>query len=165
MVIIVTGISGSGRAVVGRALAEELGCHFYNGDDLHPQENLDKIEQGLPLSEEDRAPWLRSLNGLIEDHVKRGRQAVISCHYLNKVRRDQIPNDSKSIYFVYLQGDFQTLLDRIRGRKNFAAERLKKEYALLDETEHHLVVEIEDDPKVVVSNILSQLKLAQESSE
>lgn len=164
MVIIVMGISGSGKKAVGQALAEELGCHYYNGDDFHPQANLEKIEQGLPLSPEDREPWLRSLHSLIEDHAQRERRAVIACHYLNKDRREQLVSDQKNVNFVYLEGDIQTLLDRIRGRKNLEAEQLKRQYELLDVSENAVVVEVQDDTAEVVSEILHQLKLTPESS-
>ena len=164
MVIIVLGISGSGKQAVGQALAEELGCHFYNGDDFHPQANLEKIEQGLPLSDQDREPWLRSLRSLIEDHAARERQAVIACHYLNRKRREQLLTDLTNVYFVYLEGDFQTLLDRIRGRKNVEAEQLKRQYDLLEESENIVVVKVQDDPAEVVSEILQQLKLTPEST-
>lgn len=163
MVIIVLGISGSGKRAVGQALAEELGCHFYNGDDFHPQANLEKIEQGLPLTEQDREPWLRSLRNLIEDHAMRERQAVIACHYLNRERREQLLTDLTNVYFVYLEGDFQTLLDRIRGRKTVEPEQLKRQYDLLEESQNIVVVKVQDDPAEVVSEILHQLKLTPES--
>ncbi|MEM7333007.1 MAG: gluconokinase, GntK/IdnK-type [Chloroflexota bacterium] len=163
MVVVVMGISGSGKAVVGPLLAEEIGCHFYNGDDFHPQENLEKINEGLPLSPEDRAPWIQSLRSLIESHIQMERQAVISCHYLDKHNREKLLTQLQSVQFVYLKGDFQTLLDRIRGRKNLKAEALQRQYELLEDSEDMIVVEVEDDPKDVVSSILSQLRERKEA--
>ena len=161
MVVVVMGISGSGKAVVSPLLAEEMGCHFYNGDDFHPQENLEKIKEGLPLSPEDRAPWIQSLRGLIENHIQMERQAVISCHFLNKENREKLLSQLQSVQFVYLKGDFQTLLDRLRGRSNLKKEALERQYEQLEDSDDMIVVEVEEDPKQVTSQILQQLKMVQ----
>lgn len=157
MVVIVMGISGSGKKTIGELLADKMGCHFYNGDDFHPQPNLEKMEQGISLSDEDRAPWLKSLRGLIEDHIQMGRQAVIAIHFLNKIQREQLLSNLKNVHFVYLKGDFQTLLDRIRRRKNIDEEDLQRQYDLLEDSDELIVVEIEDNPTAVVDKILAEL--------
>lgn len=165
MVVIVMGISGSGKLTVASALADEMGCHFYNGDDFHPQPNLEKIEQGLPLSQEDRAPWIQSLRSLIEKHVELGQQAVIACHFLNRNYREQLLTQLDAVRFVYLRGDFNTLLDRIRGRKkNVEADALKRQYAQLEEADDVIVVGVEEDTEKVVENIIKKLKIASAES-
>lgn len=161
MVVIVMGISGSGKVTIGTSLAEEMGCHFYNGDDFHPQPNLEKINQGLPLSDEDRIPWIQSLRSLIENHIQMERQAVIACHYLNKVNREKLLTNLKNVQFVYLRGDFQTLLDRIRGRKNVQAEELKRQFEQVEDSDDIIVVDVEDDTKLLVKKILKQLRAIQ----
>mmetsp|Transcript_38663 Transcript_38663/g.86005 ORF Transcript_38663/g.86005 Transcript_38663/m.86005 type:complete len:280 (+) Transcript_38663:169-1008(+) len=87
-VLVICGVSGCGKSSVASALAHQLGCPFYEGDDFHPQSNLDKMRCGVPLTDEDRAPWLCALAAVIQDHVRRRSPAVVSCSALNRSYRD-----------------------------------------------------------------------------
>ena len=79
MILIVMGVAGCGKSTIGRQLAERLGWPFYDGDDLHPAANVEKMRQGQPLTDEDRSVWLDALADVIRDLVKRSQSAVMAC--------------------------------------------------------------------------------------
>src|SRR5262245_66568875 len=79
MIAILMGVSGSGKTTIGRLLAERLGWSFYDGDDLHPPANVEKMRHGIPLTDADRAPWLEAVRAVIEQVVRQGRSAVLAC--------------------------------------------------------------------------------------
>jgi len=78
VIVIVFGVSGAGKTTIGKLLAEELGWHFYEGDDFHPRENIDKLRRGIPLTDEDRWPWLESLRQLIKRSLEAGENADVA---------------------------------------------------------------------------------------
>src|SRR5438270_12038372 len=90
MVIILMGVSGSGKTTVGRGLADELGWKFYDGDDFHPRANVEKMAHGVPLNDDDRAPWLESLRDLIRSCLGRGESAVLACSALKRSYREYL---------------------------------------------------------------------------
>src|SRR4030067_3361507 len=116
MIIVVMGVSGSGKTAIGLALAERLGCPFHDGDDFHPPENVAKMAQGLPLNDLDREPWLVRLRELISNHSHQGQTAVLACSALKKSYRDLLRAGGDQMPFVHLQGDFDLIWDRLRRR-------------------------------------------------
>ena len=84
-IIIVMGVSGSGKTTVGSMLAHELGCEFYDADDFHSPANREKMSQGLPLTDEDRADWLNSLQNLIQEKLEKNSPCVLACSALKQV--------------------------------------------------------------------------------
>src|SRR5437763_17153709 len=104
MVIVLMGVAGSGKTTVGRELARELGWKFYDGDDFHPRSNVEKMSRGVPLDDEDRAPWLERLRELIKSCLARGESAVLACTALKKKYRSYLLID-ESVKLVYLKGD------------------------------------------------------------
>jgi gluconokinase len=127
-VIIVMGVSGAGKTTVGRALAKALGWTFYEGDDFHPQRNIEKMAAGHPLTDEDRAPWLAALRKLIDDILTRGERAVIACSALRHQYRKQLTPDGpkrESVKFVFLDVPVAVLRERLRERQgHFMTEAL-----------------------------------------
>lgn len=113
---VVMGVSGSGKTTVGQALAAQLGCPFYDGDDFHPPENIAKMAGGTPLNDTDRAPWLARLQGLLHEHLTRGETAVLACSALKKQYRNQLQAGNKGVLFIYLQGDFDLIWGRMQTR-------------------------------------------------
>ncbi|MFC5050276.1 gluconokinase [Rubritalea spongiae] len=112
--IIVMGVSGCGKSTVGQAIADALQATFYDGDDFHPQANVDKMASGTPLNDDDRRPWLETLAQTIHD--TRGN-SVTACSALKKQYRDILRN-AGDLTFIFLEGDKQTLLERIQERSN-----------------------------------------------
>jgi gluconokinase len=116
-VVVLTGVSGSGKSTVGRLLAEELGWKFYEADDYHSDASVEKMRSGTPLDDADRRQWLEALRGLIRDCLMRGESAVLACSALKKSYRVFLFLDER-VLFVYLKGDYRVIqqrLDRRRG--------------------------------------------------
>ena len=116
MVIVMMGVSGSGKTTVGRALAEQLACPFYDGDDFHRPEQIAKMSAGTPLTDADRAPWLADLHHLLHTHLANGQMAVLACSALKKSYRQQLQGNNNKVRFVYLQGAFEQIQARLVSR-------------------------------------------------
>jgi gluconokinase len=136
-VYVLMGVSGSGKSTVGRALAQELDCPFYDGDDFHAPENVAKMARGIPLDDTDRYPWLARLNDLISDHLTRGETAVVTCSALKKQYRDRLRAGNQSTVFVYLEGDFDLIWRRMKRRHGhfMKSEMLKSQFEALQAPE------------------------------
>lgn len=115
-IVVLMGVSGSGKTTVGQRLAERLGCPFYDGDDFHPAENVAKMANGIPLNDEDRHLWLAILRDMVEK--QEGKWAVFACPALKKRYREQLCAGICSIFLVCLQGDFELIRQRLQARQN-----------------------------------------------
>jgi gluconokinase len=102
MVVIIWGVSGAGKTTIGELLAQELHWKFYDGDDFHPSANVDKMEKGAALTDEDRQPWLESLRKAIERSLAANENAVLACSALKKKYRELL-RVSADVKFVFLQ--------------------------------------------------------------
>src|SRR5258706_16199988 len=110
------GVSGSGKTAVGKALAARLGWTFEDADDRHPPANVEKMRTGVPLTDEDRRPWLRGLSEAIGAWVSEGCHVVLACSALRKWHRDALRSgvaDGGSIRFVYLKGTYDQIERRL----------------------------------------------------
>ncbi|MGK9052340.1 gluconokinase [Neorhizobium petrolearium] len=115
--IVVMGVSGSGKTSVGERLAERLGCAFVEGDRLHPAANVAKMAQGIPLTDDDRWPWLDLVGGELAGARGRGENVVVSCSALRRAYRDRLRKASGgTLYFVFLTGDPKVLEGRMGAR-------------------------------------------------
>jgi gluconokinase len=118
-VIVVMGISGSGKTTVGRALAEATGATFFDADDFHPAANVEKMRRGEPLTEVDRGPWLRALRALIDEWLPPGRVAVLACSALTARSRALLGVGRAGVKLVFLNGPSELILERMRKRRHF----------------------------------------------
>ena len=161
MIIIVMGVSGSGKSTIGRALAQRLGRPFYDGDDFHPPENVEKMSKGLPLDDRDPLPWLVRLQDLIQDHGHRGETAVLACSALKKRYRDQLRSGADEVRFVYLQGDFDLIWKRMRARSDhyMKSDMLQTQFEALEipSPDEALIVDIELGIDQIADGVLEQL--------
>lgn len=114
---VVMGVCGSGKTSVGKALAEHFGSTFIDGDDLHPRSNIQKMASGVPLNDEDRAPWLERIGDVFFSLQRRSLSGVIVCSALKKKYRDQIRNGNEGLVFVHLKGSMDTILERMAARQ------------------------------------------------
>jgi gluconokinase len=114
-VLVLMGVTGSGKSTVGGLLAGRLGWDFGEGDDLHPRENVDKMASGRPLTDEDRRPWLRRIRAWIDGHIANGEPGIITCSALKRGYRDILRNEH--VVFVHLAGSRDQLGSRMTARQ------------------------------------------------
>ena len=111
------GVSGSGKSLIGAGLARALGVDFVEGDEYHSTENVERMSRGIPLTDEDRARWLRSLAARIREAKEAGSGLVISCSALKRSYRDILRADASRLRFVFLRGQREVIAQRLAGRQ------------------------------------------------
>jgi gluconokinase len=161
MVVIVMGVTGSGKTTIGRLLAEQLGWQFADADDLHPAANIEKMRHGIPLTDEDRSPWLRRLRSEIDGCIAAGANVVLACSALKHSYRNEL-EAGPQVQFVYLKGSRELIAERLRGRHgHFAGEQiLAGQFADLEEPKYAVTVDISPTPEEIVGEIREKLQLA-----
>ncbi|MGI9169405.1 MAG: gluconokinase [Caulobacteraceae bacterium] len=115
-VLVVMGVSGSGKTTVARPLAERLGWPFKEGDECHPPANIAKMESGLPLDDADRAPWLAAIAAWIDARAAAGEAGVVTCSALKRAYRDRLTDGRPQVRIVYLRGSRALIADRVASR-------------------------------------------------
>lgn len=171
MIIIVMGVTGSGKTTVGEKLAERLGWTFRDSDEFHPQANIDKMSRGIGLNDADRQPWLDAIGEAMRGSEQRGASAVIACSALKRKYRDQLRGAMKRdpVWFVYLEGDRQTLEQRLRDREHHFApvELLDSQFDALEppgDDERAVRIDITKEPDAIVDKILQMLERSSSAS-
>lgn len=161
MVIIVMGVAGAGKTTVGRRLAQEVGWTFYDADDFHPPSNVEKMEAGVPLTEEDRRPWLDRLRELIVQCGARQQDAVLACSALRQQHRERLRPKSVAAKFVYLKLSPELARQRISDRSGhyMPAELIASQFETLEEPRNALQVSADKAPEDIVGQIMRQLGL------
>lgn len=156
--ILLMGVSGSGKSTVGKALAHQLGWDFYDADDFHPPENIAKMADGIPLTDEDRAPWLAALHELISSCLKEDHSAVLACSALKERYRQQLLEDNPGVLIVYLKGSFHLIRSRMTSRSNhyMKSSMLQSQFEALEEPRQALVVDASLPVEEVVVQILEK---------
>ena len=158
MIILVMGVSGSGKTTVGQRLADRLGWPFFDGDDFHPQANIDKMACGEPLTDEDRWPWLDALGDLMDTLTEEGRSAVIACSALKKAYRQRLSGGRPAVTIVYLKGTFDLIRSRMAMRAHFfRPELLQSQFDALEEPDDALTVPVDAPPEAIVQTIRDAL--------
>lgn len=158
MQIVVTGVSGSGKSTVCEHLANRLNYPYFDGDDFHPQENIDKMSTGTPLNDQDRQGWLATLNQLLQDN----KQAVLACSALKPEYRQCLKQGNPDLVFVYLKGDFETIWQRHQQRNDhyFAGkEMLESQFSALVEPSptEAIIIDIKHSVEDIVEKIAEQI--------
>jgi gluconokinase len=116
--VVVMGVSGCGKSTVGRALAQRLGVHYVEGDDLHPPRNIQRMASGIALTDTDRHAWLQEVAGQLANATTEARGVVVSCSALKRRYRDQLRAGAPDVRFVYLQGTRELLAERVAARSH-----------------------------------------------
>lgn len=159
--IIVMGVSGCGKSTVGQELAQMLDATFYDGDDFHPQANVDKMASGTPLTDADRQPWLEELARVIGQTQG---SSVTACSALKKQYRDTLRN-AGNVTFVYLDGSRETLLERMQKRTTetehfMPSSLLDSQLATLENPSNEpntITVSIEPSISTIIENVFTKL--------
>jgi gluconokinase len=163
--IVVMGVSGSGKSTIGSQLALRLQWPFEDGDWFHPPSNVEKMHSGVPLTDEDRWPWLNAIAAWIDETRAGGRRGVIACSALKRRYRDVLMAGRPDVVLVYLKGDPELIARRIATRHEhfMPAALLKSQFDALEEPspdEQAIVVSVEPPPREIVSAIVDALGLA-----
>jgi gluconokinase len=164
MVLVVMGVSGSGKTTIGTQLALALHWEFEDADWFHPTRNIDKMHAGIALTDEDRAPWLIAIADFIDQARCAGRHAVVTCSALKRRYRTVIIGNRPDVRLIYLKGDMDLIGRRIAVRHEhfMPARLLQSQFDALEEPgpdENPIVVSIEPRPREIVAQILEALKL------
>jgi carbohydrate kinase (thermoresistant glucokinase family) len=157
--IIIMGVSGSGKTTVGKLLSGKTGLPFYDADSFHSKENIDKMQAGIPLTDKDRWPWLDSMNVFAKEKLQQSH-LLFTCSALKEIYRQRLTKDIESnCHWVYLRGDFDTILKRMQQREQhyMPAALLQSQFDLLQEPANALVEDIVQSPQIIVEHIISAL--------
>jgi gluconokinase len=161
MVIVVFGVTGTGKTRVGSALAESLGWMFLDADDFHEEANRAKLHRGIPLNDEDRWPWLTRLRGTLQESLTHRRNAVLACSALKRAYRRYLRIDPQ-VVFVYLRTETHVLEERLKRRRGHFANPvlLQSQLEALEEPlDDTLTVDSTRSPAKIVGLIRDALKL------
>jgi carbohydrate kinase (thermoresistant glucokinase family) len=163
-VVIVMGVSGCGKSTVGALLASRLRWEFEDADWFHPSANVDKMHKGIPLTDEDRWPWLAAVAARIDKTRRSGGHDVVACSALKRRYRDVLIGDRADVRLVYLKGDEALIARRIATRHEhfMPSTLLHSQFEALEEPgsdENPIVVSIEPRPREIVDQILSALNM------
>jgi carbohydrate kinase (thermoresistant glucokinase family) len=161
-IAVVMGVSGSGKTTIGAALAHRLGWQFQEGDALHPPENVAKMRAGIPLDDEDRAPWLRAVAAKVDEWRERGEAGIITCSALKRKYRDVIIGKRPEVRLVHLTAPPSLITERLAGRRGhfMPASLLESQLATLeppDPDENALTLAVDAPVETVVERIAASL--------
>ncbi|KGE11649.1 MULTISPECIES: gluconokinase [Burkholderia] len=163
MILIAMGVSGAGKTRIGELLAERIGCTFTDGDAFHSAANKEKMHHGIPLTDDDRWPWLQSIRAAIEQKQRAGETAVFTCSSLKRSYRDVLRGKDADVRFVYLHGTVEVLSERLKTRTGhfFDPSLLKSQLDTLEVPgeDEAVQVSIDQAPEQMVDEVLAKLKL------
>jgi len=163
LAVIVMGVSGSGKTSIGEMMAAKLDCRFVEGDRLHPAANIEKMEKGIPLTDDDRWPWLDLIGKELANAVDADRDIVVTCSALRKTYRDRLRGAAEGrLQFIFLTGDPKVLESRMGARTGhfMPASLLQSQLATLESPEGEpgvVTVDIDASVDVIVDRALAGL--------
>ena len=163
MIVILMGVTGTGKTTVGHLLAEATGWPFAEGDDYHSAANKQKMHAGIPLTDDDRVPWLASLHAVLRGWYERGESGILACSALKQSYRDTlvagIPGDAWR--FVLLDASPQLIGERLASRKGHYMNPglLKSQFDTLEMPEDAMRVSVDPGPEQIAASILDALKI------
>ena len=159
MLVVVMGVSGSGKSTIGPLLAEAMECAFLEGDSLHPSASIEKMSRGIPLTDADRAPWLDAIRAHLVDAFERDACVVVACSALKSAYRERLA-DGLPVVWVFLAGTSALIRERLEQRTGhfLPVEMLDSQLATLEVPDDAIVANVSRPPREVVEGILKQLR-------
>jgi gluconokinase len=160
MIILLMGVTGSGKTTTGRKLAESLGWEYFDADDFHSATNVAKMKSGIALNDLDRKPWLESLQRLVQTSLENDQPAVLACSALKTSYRRMLLLDER-VRLVYLKGDYDLIKKRLSSRRNHYMNPalLESQFQTLEEPDDGLRIDIQSPPDEIVRIIRAQLNV------
>lgn len=163
MILVVMGVAGSGKTTVARALAEHLGWRYQEGDALHPPANVAKMAAGIPLTDDDRWPWLATIAAVIDGWREEGASGIVTCSALKRAYRHVLVGARTDMRLVHLAGDRALVAARMTARTGhfMPPALLDSQFATLEPPgpdENAIVVDIGPPPAAIVAKLARQLQ-------
>jgi gluconokinase len=154
-VVVLMGVSGSGKTTVGQRFAEAVGWAFEEGDRWHPPANVEKMRAGTPLSDDDRWPWLDALSAAIGEWIAADRRTVLACSALKQSYRERLARGRSEVAFAWLRGSRELIAERIARRRHayMPPTLLPSQLATLEAPTGATVLDIEQDPDHLVEQL------------
>jgi len=162
MIVVLMGVTGSGKTTVGRLLARDLGWTFLDADDYHPTPNVEKMRRGVPLTDEDRRPWLEALRGRVDEAVARGENVVLACSALKHAYQEYLQHDAVGqVRYVHLRGSEGLIAARLAARKGHFMNPalLHSQFETLEPPDDSLQIDITPPREVIAAEIRRRLGL------
>lgn len=165
MVLLMMGVAGSGKTLIGSMLAKSLNWRFADADEFHPPANIEKMSRGIPLTDEDREPWLRAMRAAIESWTRSGENAVLACSALKQRYRELLTSGTPT-RTIFLKGSAELIRRRLLERQNhfMKSEMLTSQFVDLEEPVDAMVVDISQTPEYIVAEITRKLGLPVQSA-
>jgi carbohydrate kinase (thermoresistant glucokinase family) len=162
-VVVMMGVSGSGKTTIADGVATREGWPLLEGDKLHPAANIEKMRRGVPLTDDDRWPWLRAIAAAIDEWRAKGQSGVVACSALKRAYRDILIGARRDVVLVYLQGSKALIARRMAARRDhfMPPALLDSQFATLEEPsvdEHPIVASVEPSPDVIVDTVVRKLR-------
>ncbi|AXK35739.1 gluconokinase [Streptomyces armeniacus] len=169
-VVVVMGVSGTGKSTVGELLADELGVPYAEADSFHPEANVAKMSAGTPLDDTDRVPWLDAIGAWARGRTDRGLGGVVSCSALKRQYRDRLRSAEPGLYFLHLTGSRELVAERLAGRRGhfMPSGLLDSQFAdlePLEADENGAALPIDADPRALAERAVALLRTAARVSE
>ncbi|KKD39212.1 gluconokinase [Limnoraphis robusta] len=155
MIILVMGVSGSGKTTIGQQLAKSLNFQFRDADEFHSDENIQKMRNNIPLTDADRQPWLETMQAAIDQWLEQNQNVVLTCSALKDKYRKMLWRDPEQIKIVYLKGTFELIESRLKQRQDhfMKSDLLKSQFEDLEEPEGVILADISQTPSEIIEKI------------
>jgi len=161
MIVILMGVSGVGKTTVGELLAARTGWAFYDADAYHPPANIEKMRNAVPLTDDDRWPWLDRLNALLRKAQQKGESAILGCSALKQRYRERLAQGVDEVRWIHLKGSFELIQTRLNLRKGhyMTAKLLESQFGALEPPTDALELDVGPDPAALADTIVRSFNL------